>query len=52
MNELEALLDLLSNVGLEETLYQCSISDEEVIRILYKGGHIDYPLSLDEYEDD
>lgn len=50
MDELEALLDLLADVGLEELLYQCSISEEEVVNILFKGGHIDYPLNLGDTE--
>jgi hypothetical protein len=46
MDELEALLELLKSVGIEELLEMCDITPEDVIEILYDGGHIAYPLNL------
>ena len=47
MNTLEALLDLLNDLSLSDILEMCDISEEDVLIILYRGGHIDIPPFLE-----
>ena len=50
MNTVDEKIDwLMENYTLEEILELSDISPEEALRLLFLGGHIDFPI--DEYND-